>query len=592
MTLFKLSIVVLVIGIISVLTYQWITSPVHINNFSPDIEYDYIIVGAGTAGCVLANRLTEDPNTTVLLLEAGPLDTKHGLKIPLISALFYNSDIDWQYKTVPQRNGFVASKDRVVVLPAGKVVGGTSSINTLFYVRGNPTDYDGWAAAGAEGWNYDEVLPYFLKSENSLLGEDSKYHSTGGPLTVSYSTSASSVFGDAFLKAGKNLGYTVGDYNGESQFRFSRLQAMIENGKRVSSADAFLHPVIDRDNLYIGTGVVVQKVLFNEDNSKAIGVKYIQGDVEQIVKAKKEIILSAGAIRSPHILLLSGIGPVSQLHELGIKTVSDLPVGRNLRDHMFMGIEFVLHSEHEWYDMVVHPSTIMKFDVFYRYLVHGSGPLSELVSSAVVFLNMNENMTCPDLELAIAETVISGGDLWENWGVSRKQVFGDIDLDALRGYTFVMCPLDLKSVGELTLNKTHPLSQPIIDPHYLEDPNDMEAFKDAIKMAQKIGKTPPLYREGVKLAAELAKSPYEYDSEKFWEWFIEHMAHSSFHYCGTCKMGAIDDTSTVVDPTLKVKGLRVVDASVMPKLPSGNPVAAVYMIAEKAADMIKADSRN
>ena len=305
--------------------------------------------------------------------------------------------------------------------------------------------------------------------------------------------------------------------------------------------------------------------------------------------------MSAGAIRSPHILLLSGIGPVSQLHELGIKTVSDLPVGRNLCDHMFMGIEFVLPSEHEWYDMVVHPSTIMKFDVFYRYLVHGSGPLSELVSSAVVFLNMNENMTCPDLELAIAETVISGGDLWENWGVSRKQVFGDIDLDALRGYTFVMCPLDLKSVGELTLNKTHPLSQPIIDPHYLEDPNDMEAFKDAIKMAQKIGKTPPLYREGVKLAAELAKSPYEYDSEKFWEWFIEHMAHSSFHYCGTCKMGAIDDTSTVVDPTLKVKGvkgLRVVDASVMPKLPSGNPVAAVYMIAEKAADMIKADSRN
>ena len=184
MVLFKLSIVVLVIGIISALTYQWMTRPVHINNFSPNIEYDYIIVGAGTAGCVLANRLTEDPNITVLLLEAGPLDTKIGLKIPLISPLFLNSDIDWQYKSVPQKNGFMSSKDRVVILPAGKVVGGTSIINALLYVRGSPADYDGWAAAGAKGWKYDDVLPYFLKSENSMLGEDSQYHSTGGPLTV------------------------------------------------------------------------------------------------------------------------------------------------------------------------------------------------------------------------------------------------------------------------------------------------------------------------------------------------------------------------------------------------------------------------
>jgi len=589
-----LSIVVLVIGIISVLTYQWMTSPVHINNFSPDIEYDYIIVGAGTAGCVLANRLTEDPNITVLLLEAGPLDTKFGLRIPLISPLFYNSDIDWQYKTVPQKNGFAASKDRVVILPAGKVVGGTSSINTLFYVRGSSSDYDGWAAAGAKGWKYDDVLPYFLKSENFLLEEDSKYHSTGGPLTVSYSTSVS-VFSNAVLEAGRNLGYIIGDYNDESQFGMSRLQAMIENGKRVSSADAFLHPVIDRSNLYIGTGIVVQKILFNKDNSKAVGVTYVQGDVQRIVKAKKEIILSAGAIGSPHILLLSGIGPASQLNEAGIETISDLPVGRNLRDHMFMGVESVLPAEHEWYDTLIHPSTIMKFDVFYQYLVHGGGPLSELVSSAVVFLNMNENMTYPDLEITIAGTVISGGDLWEKWGVSRKQVFGDVDLDALRGFTFVMCPLDLRSVGELTLNRTDPLSQPLIDPHYLEDPNDMQAFKNAIKVAQRIGKTPPLYHKGVKLAAELAKSPYEYDSEDFWGWYIEHMAHSGFHYAGTCKMGAVDDDSAVVDPTLKVKGvkgLRVVDASVMPKLPSGNPVAAVYMIAEKAADMIKADASN
>ena len=595
MVLFKLSIVVLVIGIISILTYQWMTRPVHVNNFSPNIEYDYIIVGAGTAGCVLANRLTEDPNTTVLLLEAGPLDTKIGLKIPLISPLFLNSDIDWRYKTVPQKNGFASSKDRVVILPAGKVVGGTSIINALLYVRGSPADYDGWAAAGAKGWKYDDVLPYFLKSENSMLGEDSKYHSTGGPLTVSYSTSVSA-FSKAALEAGKNLGYySGGDYNGESQFGVSTLQVMIKNGKRVSSADAFLHPVIDRSNLYVGTGVVVQKVLFNEDNSKVIGVIYNQNDVEQVVKAKKEVILSAGAIGSPHILLLSGIGPASQLNEVGIKTVSDLPVGKNLRDHMFMGLEYVLPAEHEWYDMLIHPSTIMKFDVFYQYLVHGRGPLSEVVTSAVVFLNMNKNRTHPDLEMMITGAVVSGGDVWEKWGVPRKQVFGDVDLAGLRGYTFLICPLDLKSVGELTLNRTDPLSQPIIDPRYLEDPDDMKALINAIKIAQKIGKTAPLYRDGTKLAAELAKSPYEYDSDEFWKWYVDHLAHSGFQYSGTCKMGAADDNSSVVDPTLKVKGvkgLRVVDASVMPKLPSGNPVAAVYMIAEKAADMIKADSKN
>ena len=588
MALFKLSIVVLVIGILSLMTYQWMTSPVHINNFSKDIEYDYIIVGAGTAGCVLANRLTEDPNTTVLLLEAGPLDTKFGLRIPLAQRAHFHSDVDWQYKTVPQKNGYMASKEHVATWTAGKVIGGSSSINGMIYVRGSPADYDGWAAAGAEGWNYDEVLPYFLKSENSLLGEDNKYHSTGGPLTVRYPSYVGSAT-KAFLEAGKNLGYRVGDLNGESPFGFSLVQATLENGRRVSSADAFLHPVIDRDNLYIGTGVVVQKVLFNEDNSKAIGVKYFQDDVEQVVKAKKEIILSAGAIRSPHILLLSGIGPASQLHEVGIKVVSDLPVGKNLHDHILCPVEFLVPADDEWYHTMVHPSTILTFDVIYQYLIHGIGLLSTPSISSIAFLSMEENLTYPDLELEFYEAFASALDAWEY----NKKVFGDTDLNALRGYTLLIGPLHAKSVGELSLNKTHPLSQPVIDPHYLEEPHDMEMLKTAIRVVQKIGKTPPLYHEGVKLVAELAKSPYEYDSEEFWEWFIEHTAFSSFHYCGTCKMGAIDDTSTVVDPTLKVKGvkgLRVVDASVMPKLPSGNPVAAVYMIAEKAADMIKADS--
>ena len=586
--MFKLSIVVLVIGVISVLTYQWMAGPVHINKFSPDIEYDYIIVGAGTAGCVLANRLTEDPNTTVLLLEAGSSDAKFGFRVPLLS--FFNTDVDWQHKTVPQKNNLVPIKNREATLVAGKVVGGSSSINALLYVRGSPANYDGWAANGAEGWKYDDVLPYFLKSENSLLGENNKYHSTGGPLTVSYSYTG--VASKGFLEAGKRLGYKVGDYNGESPIGFSAAQSTIENGKRVSSANAFLHPVIDRSNLYIGTGVVVQKVLF-DDNNKAVGVVYVQNGFQRIIRAKKEIILSAGAISSPHILLLSGIGPASQLNESGIKTIRDLPVGQNLRDHMFMGVEYVLPSDHEWYDMVIHPSTIMRFDVFYQYLVHGSGPLSSRAVTSLAFLKTNENLTYVDTEVEFVEAFVSGSDVWEKWGVSRSEVFGDIDLSALRGYSLLISPLDLRNVGEIKLNKFHPQGQPLIDPHFLEDSHDMEAFKKVIKIAQKIGKAFPLHHKGIKLAAELAKSPFEYDSEEFWEWYIERMAYSSFQYSGTCKMGAVDDASSVVDPTLKVKGvkgLRVVDASVMPKLPSGNTVAAVYMIAEKAADMIKADS--
>jgi len=588
MASFKLSISVLMVGITSALIYQWMTGPMHIKKFSPNIEYDYIIVGAGTAGCVLANRLTEDPNTTVLLLEAGPLDTKLGLRIPMAQNTCFKSDVDWQYKTVPLKNGYVASKDRVATWTAGKVVGGTSSINGMIYVRGKPADYDNWALAGADGWKYDDVFPYFLKSENSLLQEDSKYHSTDGPLTVSYS-SYIGLATKAFLEAGKNLGYRVGDLNGGSPIGFSMVQATTENGRRISAANAFLHPVIDRSNLYIGTGTVIQKVLFNEDKNKAIGVAYLEDDVQKVVKAKKEIILAAGAIGSPHILLLSGIGPASQLNELDIETISDLPVGKNLHDHMMFPVEFILPADDGWYHEMIHPSNLLNLNTLYQYLIHGDGPLSAPSINSLAFLKMDENLTYPDLEIEFYESFAGAFGVWDY----TKQVFGDVDLNDLRGYTMMVCPLDVRSVGELTLNKTHPLSQPLIDPRYLEDPHDMQAFKKAIGVAKRIGKTPPLDRKGTKLAVELANSPFEYDSEDFWEWCIEQMAVTSFHYCGTCKMGAVDDFSSVVDPTLKVKGvkgLRVVDASVMPKLPSGNPAATVYMIAEKAADMIKADN--
>ena len=587
------NVALILVGIIVVIVYQWMinSGPVHINNFSSDVEYDYIIVGAGTAGCVLANRLTEDPNITVLLLEAGPVDSKYLLNIPLAQSEVMLSELDWKYKTVPQKQGFLLSKNREVLWPAGKVFGGSNSINGMIYARGIPADYNNWAKMGADGWTYNEVLPYFLKSENSLLGEDNKYHSTGGPLTVTYPSYITEL-DEAFIEAGRKLGYGLGDYNSESPFRFSFIQATIKDGKRVSTSTAFLHPAINRKNLFIGTGVTVRRVVF--ENKMAVGVSYIHSDkkFETVVKAKKEVILSAGVIGSPHILLLSGIGPLLQLSEIGIETISDVPVGKNLRDHMFVPLEYTIPTVDDRF--VFHSLTMLSLNVFYQYFINGNGPLSSPSITAVAFVELDseDGDRSHPLEIEFCKGFATGAsDFWQKFYASRQPLYNG-SLESLKGYSLLLSPLNQKSVGELQLNKTHPHSQPLIDPRYLSDADDIKVLQSAIKFALKLGETLPLSSKGVKLFAEMMTSPYQFNTEEFWRWYIENMAYSTFHYGGTCKMGSVDDPSAVVDPKLRVKGvkgLRVVDASVMPTLTSGNPAAPVIMIAEKAADMIKAD---
>ena len=589
------NITLILIVVTAIAVYQWRVNsgPVHINNFSSNVEYDYIIVGAGTAGCVLANRLTEDPNVTVLLLEAGPVDSSYIPSIPLAQSEILLSEMDWKYKTVPQKHGYLMSKNQEVYWPAGKVFGGSSSLNGMIYARGSAEDYNHWAEMGADGWTYDDVLPYFLKSENSLIKEKSEYHSTGGPLTVTYPSYITELE-NAFIEAGQKLGYRAGDYNGKDPFGFSLIQAMVKDGKRVSTSTAFLHPAMTRKNLFIGTGVIVRRVVF--ENKKATGVSYVHYDknYETTVKAKKEIILCAGAVGSPHILLLSRIGPSVQLQEVGIDTISDVPVGENLQDHMILPLEYVIHSDNDRYDTVIHPSTILSLTTFYQYIVNGNGPLSSPTVTSVAFLELDtgDNHTYP-LEIELCRGFGSSAtDFWNKFDTQKQSLY-DGNLDNLRGYSFLLCPLRSKSVGELYLNKTHPYSQPLIDPHYFSDADDIKVFKMAIKFGLKLGDTPPLSSNGVKLFAEMMNAPYQFDTEEFWNWYIENMAYSSFHYGGTCKMGSVEDSSTVVDPELRVKGvtgLRVVDASIMPTLPSGNPSATVIMIAEKAADMIKADA--
>jgi len=392
----------ILVVIISVIVYQWMrnSGPVHINTFSPDVEYDYIIVGAGSAECVLANRLTEDPNTTVLLLEAGPVDTKPEIHIPIAFLDLIGTNIDWHYKTIPQHNALLGFKDHLNRVPRGKVLGGSSSTNALVYARGSPADYDTWAEMGADGWGFDDVLPYFLKSEDSQLGEDSKYHSTGGPLTVSY-PSYSTVAAKAFVEAGRELGYRVGDYNGESPFGFSISQLTMKNGKRVSTATSYLHPVMERSNLHIGTGVTVRKVII-EDN-KAVGVSYIQepNNIEGSVRAKREVILSAGSIGSPHILMLSGIGSSSHLKEAGVETKVDLPVGKNLQDHTLLFMPYLMSPESEVYDTLILLDSVVTFKSLIWHYVFGTGPLSVSPIEAVAFLDsgIDNNSKSPDIQL-------------------------------------------------------------------------------------------------------------------------------------------------------------------------------------------------
>ncbi|XP_019924634.3 glucose dehydrogenase [FAD, quinone] isoform X3 [Magallana gigas] len=461
-------------------------------------SYDYIIIGAGSAGCVLANRLSEDPDVSVLILEAGGSEQENpNISIPIASPTLPLSKQDWQFKSVPQKKACLALRDQRSSWPRGRVLGGTSSLNYLQYVRGSRHDYNGWFAEGCTGWSYKDVLPYFIKSENIKILElhNSDYHGREGYLSVSDGT-ATPLNKEVYARAMEELGYSTVDCNGKSQIGYCSSQETVQNGERSSTAKAYLRPVMGRNNLHVSMNSHVTKIIIKD--KKALGVWFVRDNIKHEIMANKEVIVSAGAVNSPQILMLSGIGPKEHLESLEMKE------GK------------------------------------------------------------------------------------------KKEYQRKIDRN-IETFTILSILLHPKSRGTISLKSADPFDPPIIDPNYLDHPDDIKTLINGIREVLKLGDTVTFKKIGassqdpLELYAPQCES-HTPNSDDYWICRIRHYTYTLYHPTSTCRMGSKDDPTAVVDPELRLRGidnLRVVDASVMRNAISGNTNAPTIMIAEKAADMIR-----
>nr|XP_034185986.1 glucose dehydrogenase [FAD, quinone]-like [Osmia lignaria] len=569
-------------------------SPKVLNRIDPsNKKYDFIVVGAGSAGSVLANRLSENKKWNILLLEAGgPESLLH--QVPILVGYFQLSSFNWGYKVEPQTNACLGMINRQCSWPRGKALGGTSTLNYMIHTRGNKLDYDIWAALGNEGWSYKDVLHYFKKSEKfNIPGiKNSTYHGDKGYLCVEH-VPYHTELAKAFLKAGKQLGYQIVDYNGEDQIGFSYIQANLDKGTRCSASKAYLR--VNRSNLNIVTGATVTKVLINEKN-RTYGVEYTRNNQSKRVFCSKEVILSAGTIDSAKLLMLSGIGPKDHLEELGIKVIQNSKVGYSMYEHVgFLGLTFLVDQP-----VSLLQSRLARPSVFIEYILHGDGLMSlPGGAEALAFIRTKYAPDSrPDVELLFAS-----GSLHSDGGLPLKKalrisdelydtVYKPIEnQDAWSIWPIVQNP---RSVGRITLKSKDPYEPPRMEPNFFTHPADIEIILEGINHAINISKTQPFQKYGSRLHD--IKIPgcrtFQFASDDYWRCAIKHLPSMMNHEIGTVKMGPKDDAYAVVDPRLRVYGvlgLRVADASIMPAMPTGHVNAGIYMIGEKAADMIKRD---
>ncbi|UVC09874.1 choline dehydrogenase [Rhizobium sp. TH2] len=532
-------------------------------------SYDFIIIGAGSAGCVLANRLSADPSHKVLLLEAGGRDRNPLFRLPmLMGKLFHSGLYNWHYHTEPEPylNG------RKLYWPRGKVLGGTSTINGMIYVRGNRHDYDRWAQFGLPGWSYDEVLPAFRRSEGHIE-RNSAFHNRDGELTVCRARGWNPLM-DVFAQAGAEAGYPLNDdFNGADQEGFGRFDFTIKNGKRWSTSFAFLRPVLARPNLTVLTGAETSRIII--EGGRAVGVEYVRESTVEKAYADRDIVLSAGTINSPKALLLSGIGPGAEIASAGVKPIHELPgVGKNLQDHVDCVMSWECREPVTLYsDLRADKLTVSMI----QGLLFGKGITTTFPYEAGAFIRSNDELVAPDIQLHFMPALEKTANL------HFPNPFKKSTVEANHGFTLRVGPVNPESRGEITLRSADPATAPKIQANYLKTDFDIRTMISGIRLTREIiaQKAFDKYR-----GKELAPGPAMLNDDDLTAW-LRATAMTTFHPVGTCKMG--NDPQAVVDARLKVHGidgLRVADASIMPIISSGNTNAPSIMIGEKCADFI------